>query len=94
MNNKRIELIKKSFLEKYGQDIIDKVDFEIGDLLWNDTFELKANKWTARKQLLERGFIEREKGEYDFVKYLEGDIRIHVVEKGFKSKLFYHLDNH
>lgn len=94
MNINKIRLIKQSLLEKYGQHIMDLVDYEIGDLVWNKTFEFTESKYKLKKVLLERGFLKTAKGDYDFVKYVDDSVRIHVVEKGSKGKIFYHLDKH
>ena len=85
-----LKRVRKLFL---ARPIIKKlVDEEIGDLIYNDTLELMPLKGELKKILLSRGFKERSGLKYDFVKYIEKNLRIHIKCPG--KNCYYHLDNH
>lgn len=71
-----------------------KVIYEIGDLLWRDTRELMlpANRLHVILEL--RGFRKRQGLKYDWVKYIDHNVRIHIRKQGLKGKAFYHIDFH
>ena len=88
-------------MKHWHQELLDDpkvkklIEYEIGDLIYDNSRELFPGKNEGKRILLARGFKERQGLKNDFVKYIRKDLRIHIKLAGVKRpKYYYHLDKH
>jgi len=94
MNWEEKQGIKVRLFYLKNPDLEDKVKKEIGDLIYRDTLELLPKRHEIENIVLKRGFRKRKGKQYDYVKYIGRNIRIHIQALGQKGNCFYHIDKH